>query len=410
MSSLPTFSKGSLALLLAASAAFAAAPPLPKLLDATVVVNQVEIPFRFGLSQRGETVSGFFFNGEERVHATGGQFREGELTLEFAHYATKLVAKWDGTQLVGTYGRKATATRQPYPFRAKAHSAEETSSAPVPSIAGLWEIPVKSPKGELAWKLFVRQSGPEVSASILRVDGDTGTLTGSYRAGKFLLSHFSGARPQLLEVTLQEDGTLQLLQNAKTPYTAIRSNLARAKGLPEPADPSRWTSVANPLETFRFSGKTLTGETITEADPRFQGKVLLVNISGSWCPNCHDEAPFLAELYRKYQRQGLEIVSLSFEEAEQLENPVRLKAFIANYGLRYTVLLGGEPEELKTRLPQAVNLNTWPATFFIGRDGLVRGAHAGFASKATGEEHLRLKAEFEATVRRLLQEQTRSSR
>ena len=129
-----------------------------------------------------------------------------------------------------------------------------------------------------------------------------------------------------------------------------------------------------------------------------------MNITGSWCPNCHDEAPFLAETYRKYREQGLEIVALSFEEAEQLKDPVRLRAFIKNYGITYTVLLGGETSELKDRLPQAVNLNTWPATFFIGRDGLVRGAHAGFASKATGEEHERLKAEFQHKIESLLAE------
>ena len=72
-----------------------------------------------------------------------------------------------------------------------------------------------------------------------------------------------------------------------------------------------------------------------------------MNISGSWCPNCHDEAPFLAELYKKYRGKGLEIVTLSFEEADQLANPTRLRAFIANYGIDYTVLLAGEPDQAR---------------------------------------------------------------
>jgi thiol-disulfide isomerase/thioredoxin len=125
---------------------------------------------------------------------------------------------------------------------------------------------------------------------------------------------------------------------------------------------------------------------------------------GSWCPNCHDEAPFLAELYRKYQKQGLQVVSISFEDAEQLKNPTRLRAFVKAYGIEYPVLLGGEPSELALKLPQAVNLNTWPATFFVGRDGLVRGAHAGFAGKATGSAHEALKVELTSTVKKLLAE------
>jgi thiol-disulfide isomerase/thioredoxin len=276
------------------------------------------------------------------------------------------------------------------------------SSGKIPSIAGHWEIAVKSPKGEAAWRFFVRQSGAEVTASILRVDGDTGALSGSYQNGKFVLSHFSGARPLLLEVTPNSDGSLALVQNGKTEYTALKSNQARAQKLPQPADPSRWTSVKDPTQPLRFSAPDLNGKTVTESDPRFKGKVVLVNIMGSWCPNCHDEAPFLEELYRKYRARGLEIVALSFEDSEQLKDPVRLRAFIAAYGIDYTVLLGGEPSQVSEKLPQALNLSTWPATFFVARSGLVQGTHAGFAGKATGAAHEELKAELVATVEKLL--------
>jgi thiol-disulfide isomerase/thioredoxin len=268
----------------------------------------------------------------------------------------------------------------------------------------LWDIPVKSAKGESAWRFIVRQSGPEVTGTILRVDGDTGAFSGKFQNGKFVLSHFSGARPALVEVTPNADGTIEVVQNKKTKYVALRSNEARLKGLPEPTDPSRHTSVKDPTEPFHFSAPDLSGKLVTDADPRFAGKVVLLSLGGSWCPNCHDEAPFLVELDKQYGSRGLEVVNLSFEEAEQLQDPVRLRAFIKQYGIRHTVLLGGEPEQVRERLPQAVNLNTWPATFFIGRDGRVRGVHAGFASPATGEEHLRLKAEVRATIEKLLSE------
>src|SRR5919108_390554 len=86
----------------------------------------------------------------------------------------------------------------------------------VASIAGLWNVQVKSAKGESAWQLIVRQAGAEISAAILRVDGDTGTLTGTYANGVFVLSHFSGARPLRLDVTPQADGTLTVVQYAVT--------------------------------------------------------------------------------------------------------------------------------------------------------------------------------------------------
>ncbi|HEY0463254.1 MAG TPA: TlpA disulfide reductase family protein, partial [Polyangiaceae bacterium] len=183
-----------------------------------------------------------------------------------------------------------------------------------------------------------------------------------------------------------------------------RSSQARAQKLPQPPDPSRWTSVKDPTQPLRFSAPDLSGKTVSESDPRFKGKVVLVNVMGSWCPNCHDEAPFLQELYKSYKSRGLEIVALSFEDADELKDPARLRAFIAAYGIDYTVLLAGEPSEVSAKLPQALNLSTWPATFFVGRSGLVRGAHAGFAGKATGTAHQQLKAELRATVEKLLAE------
>ena len=222
------------------------------------------------------------------------------------------VAVKDG-RLEGQYSRGTRGA--PYPFQARRFVPAPAGNNNIPSIAGLWNVQVgKSSKGEAAWQLIVRQSGAEASAAILRVDGDTGTLTGTYRDGKFVLSHFSGARPLRLELTPRADGTLAVVQNNDTPFTAVRMEEAKAKGLPAPSDPSRFTSVKDPTEPFRFSFPGLDGKLVSNTDPRFQGKVVIVSISGSWCPNCHDEAPFLAELYKKYRKQGLEIVSLSFEE------------------------------------------------------------------------------------------------
>jgi len=389
------------ALLMVAPERTARAADLPPsgLWDAGIVVGGVLVPFRFELTVSDDEASGAFFNGDDRIRSTTGSFRDRSLALRFAQYASSIQAKWNDGSLTGAYGR---AGQPAYAFQAWPHTAAPAPSSKIPSIAGQWEIAVKSAKGEAAWRFFVRQSGPEVTASILRVDGDTGALSGSYQDGKFVLSHFSGARPLLLEVTPSADGSLSLLQNGKTQYTALKTGQARAKRLPLPADPSRWTSVKDPNQPLKFSGQDLAGKTITESDARFKGKVVLVNVMGSWCPNCHDEAPFLEELYRIYKDRGLEIVALSFEDSEQLKNPERLRAFIAAYGIHYTVLLGGEPSEVSAKLPQAVNLSTWPATFFVARSGLVQGAHAGFAGKATGAAHEQLKAELRATVETLL--------
>jgi thiol-disulfide isomerase/thioredoxin len=383
----------------------AAAQPVNGLWDATVVVNNgaLEIPFRFELSGSGSNVKGSFFNGDDKTTSTSGSLENGRLTLNFDELGTRLEATLKDGRLEGQYSRGTRGA--PYPFTAKRFTPVTAGDATVPSIAGLWNVQVgKSSKGEAAWQLIVRQAGAEVSAVILRIDGDTGTLTGAFRDGKFALSHFSGARPLRLELTPAPDGTLAVVQNTDKPLTALRAEQADAKGLPKPSDPTRFTSVKDPTEPLRFSFPDLDGKIVSNTDPRFAGKVLIVAIGGSWCPNCHDETPFLVELYKKYRKQGLEIVELSFEEEAQIKNPVRVKAFNKRYGVEYTVLIPGEPKELNDKVPQGVNLNSFPTTFFIGRDGRVRSAHAGFAGKASGKFHTELKEEVTALVERLLAE------
>jgi thiol-disulfide isomerase/thioredoxin len=243
-----------------------------------------------------------------------------------------------------------------------------------------------------------------VEATILRVDGDTGTLTGGFRDGKFVLGHFSGARPLRLEVTPLGDGQLQLVLNGEPELRAVPAAAAAAADIGAPTDSSRHTSVKDPSEPFRFAFPDLEGRLVTNEDAKFRGKVVLVNVSGSWCPNCHDEAPFLVSLYEEYRDRGLEIVSLSFEEEKQLEDPVRLRTFIETYGIDYTVLLAGEPRDAQEKIPQAVNLNAFPTTFILGRDGRVRAVHAGFPSPGSGAFYEQAEREITETVERLLAE------
>ena len=375
--------------------------------DAAVVVNGLEIPFRFEITGDGASVSGWFFNGNEKVLSTGGKFENGSLVLNFDHYATAVEASLVNGRLAGTYNRASGF----YPFYARRFAPSPAFPNEVPAIDGLWQIGgVRSNKGESAWRFIVRQSGAEVTAAILRVDGDTGALAGTYRNGKFIVSHFSGARPLVLELTPQKDGTLEIVRNREEKMIAVRATEAKLKDVPEPTDPSRHSSVKDPTEPFKFSFPDITGKVLSNTDERFRNKVVIVSISGSWCPNCHDEAPFLAELYRTYRDKGLEIVALSFEEeAQKAKGYPRLLAFNKRYGVEYPVVLAGEQADLAEKVPQIHNLNSFPTTIFVGRDGLVRGVHAGFAGAASGVFHDNAKEEITATVERLLAERTTTS-
>lgn len=372
--------------------------------DATVVVDGVDIPFQFEISRSGPVWRGTFFDGALKVVSTGGRYENGALALRFDQYGSAVDVVYQGDRLAGKYDRGTRGAA--YPFKAVRAVPETRLTGPVPSIDGEWRIPLEavSAKGESAWRFVVRQSGPRVSGAIMRVDGDTGTLSGTFKNGSVTLGHFTGAGPTVLEVTPVADGSLQLLLDGRTRIKAFRVTDPRAKSVPAVTDPTSYTGVRDPSAKFKFSFPDLTGKLVSDTDARFQGKVVIVSITGTWCPNCHDEAPFLSRLYKNYRRKGLEIVALSFEEPAQLKDLSRVRAFIRQYDITYPFLIAGEPEQAPQKLPQAVNLTTFPATFVLGKDGRVRATHAGYASKATGEFYEKEQKQFLAEIDRLLAE------
>jgi len=414
---------------------------------ATLNQGGVTIPFRLDITGDGDSAVGTLYNGEEKELTTSATIKDGKVQLNFDHYQTTIVAtvkdgELDGKIDISRRGASrpggaldepaAAAPAAPAGGRAGGGRAggraggggrgagggtvfhavryvapAQLSAANVPSIDGVWEIPHDSNKGEKAWRLIVQQHGTDITTTILRVDGDTGALTGGWQKDKFVASHFDGARPGLLEITPQADGTLKVLSqgsNRDGEMIAYRPEVARAKGLPEPANYQTHTTVKDPNEVFTFSFPDTNGKLVSNDDPRYKGQVVLAIVTGTWCPNCHDEAQYLVQLYAKYHSQGLEIVALDFEEPEQQKSLSRVNAFIKQYKVPYQYLIAGEPAEMWDKVPQAVNLNTWPATLFIGRDGRVKATHAGFAAPGSGVFNQQLKDEFTSNVERLLKE------
>lgn len=381
--------------------------------DAKIVANQLEIPFRFEIAQNGNQVQGFFFEGDRKIGSSSGSFSGGHLILEYDILETTLEVTFLDDQFAGTYrfNRSGNALL----IRAHRFTPASADTAAAPQISGSWDMrrvpqEVKTASDNQTWNLFLRQSGAEVSGSILRVDGDTGFLIGRWQSGRLVLSHFAGQGPLLFEAKLNADGTLAIALNRGGNYIAVRKSEARAKGVPDPPDPTRYTSVKDPTVPFRFSFPGLDGKIVSNTDPQFKGKVVILAIGGSWCPNCQDEAPFLVDLYKEFHSQGLEIVGLMFEaDADPALARPHVQTFIRRFGIPYPMLLAGTPDDIGQKIPQLVNFGAYPTSIFLGRDGRVRSVHAGFASQATGQEYVRLKGEVRGLVQRLLTENSQTS-
>jgi thiol-disulfide isomerase/thioredoxin len=378
--------------------------------DAAVLANGVAVPFRFEIVTSGSRATGFFFDGARKIESTSGQFDRGRLTVDYDFLNTVLDAAFDGRDLRGTY-RNRRPNAVPMQFVASRYvprTSAPTSAGGLPQVGGEWVMYRTAPDNnqlDVSWKLHLTQSGSDVSGAILRTSGDTGTLTGGWRDGQLTMSHFAGERPLLFEARLN-GRILNITLDRRFTYRAARATELTGTGIPRPPDLSQFSGVKDPRAKLRFGGVDLNGKAVSDADARFRGKVVVLTIGGTWCANCHDEAPFLSSLYKEFQARGLEVAGLFFEnEAELAMARPRILAFAKRYDVTYPIIFAGTTDQAEAKLSQLRNFNNiYPTTIIIGRDGLVRRVQTGFASAATGGEHDRLTREERALIIRLLAE------
>ncbi|SDE99398.1 TlpA disulfide reductase family protein [Terriglobus roseus] len=382
-------------------------------------VRDTEIPITIRISDRAGKLEAAFLNGPvsnpDVSPASSAKLDGNHLVASFDYFARTLDATVDGNLLTGTYGatRPGKRASAPTTFTAKrvAKLSDPVAAPNAPNVSGSWEIATKSNKGEAAWELRVDPPSAKtavIKAAIQRIDGDTGGLWGTWDGAHYTLTHFTAAGGAGYIVTPQSDGTLAVrsllgpVHDSASDLIARKPEEARKLNLGSPTDTTQQTTVKDPNTPLAFSFPDLNGKVISNTDAQFKGKVVIVAIGGSWCPNCHDEAPLLVSLYKRFHAKGLEIVNLDFEQGDPETDTSRLKAFIQHYGITYPVLVAGTTDQLSEKIPQGQNLNCWPTSFFIGRDGLVKETHAGFAGPGNTAGHLALEHEVTKLVEKLL--------
>jgi thiol-disulfide isomerase/thioredoxin len=385
---------------------FLLAPLLPAAPDgppagewsAVLQVEDREIPFRMLFEPGAGGIRGAVLDGERRIWSTSGAYRDGKLELRWDYFDATLTAVREGGRLRGTYARRTRSGLATRAFSARPREKTPPAGRSAAQIAGRWIFTTKGqgPKGVMEGHFT--QSGARIEGTLQRLDGDFGVLEGRAEGGRITLSHFDLVRATLVELTLSPDGSLSGTINRRTAIQGVRAEKKAAT----PPDPSTYTRVRDPF-TFRFPDAT--GRMVSSTDERFRGKPLIVSIMGTWCPNCHDEAELLAELYRKYNGAGLEIVALCFEYTDDAaRGREQMQAFARRHNVRYPMLLAGTTEEgdLEKKLPQVENFAAYPTTIFLGRDGRFRAAHAGFAGPANPAEHRKVRDKMERLVQELL--------
>ncbi len=360
-------------------------------------------PLRFGvhIEASKEGRRGRLCNGTE-CQPIDVRVRRDSVILDISDYAATVKAVLHGDSLTGAYHNVGNRGPRTIPFRA-ARGRWPVTPAPR-KLVGRWDADYLQDWGTSPRVFEFRNGGAGLEGTIISNTGDYGHFSGTAAADSFTLARFDGSFVYLLTGRLEGDtlrGIFHAGLRSQTPWKAVRSS-----GAPHLKSPGELTS-ADTTAPFRFDFSDVDGRRVRNDDPRFKGKVVLVDIFGSWCPTCHYAAPELVRLYNRYHSRGLEIVGLAYEVTGDTAVDARqVRRYRDKFKIPFPSLLAGtnDTEAAAATLPQLQGFTSFPTTVFLGRDGRVRRVHAGFYGPATGAQHKRLIRDFEMEIEKLLDE------
>jgi thiol-disulfide isomerase/thioredoxin len=360
------------------------------------------LPFGVRIERSGSGWRGQLCNGRQCQPFSSIRVTGDSITLEMADYAATITARLSPDSLTGSYFNVGNRGPRTIPFRA---GRGEWPVTPAPAaLLGRWDATYFSDFGDSPRVFELSNGSGGLEGTIISNTGDYGHFAGQVRGNSFALAHFDGSWVYLLTGALHGDtlrGVFHAGLRSQTPWIAVRSTGRRH------LTPSTELTRADTTRPFRFAFRDLNGRLVTDRDPRFRGKVVMLDVFGTWCPTCHDAAPDLVRLYRKYHHRGLEIVGLAYEVTGDTAVDARLvRRYRDKFGIPFPLLLAGinDTEAAAATLPQLQGFTSFPTTIFLGRDGRVRLVHAGYLGPATGAQHGKQVDAFEREVERLLSE------
>jgi thiol-disulfide isomerase/thioredoxin len=370
-----------------------------------------EIAFNFETKDSAGKKILYIRNADERLLADDITVQGDSVWIRLPFFESQLRAALtkDGN-LEGVWLKHGADTWQSVPFKAfYGQSYRFVAGKPVRihDVTGRWSSVFRDLRSkDTTFRVgeFVQQ-GSRVTGTFLDAGGDLRFLEGVVNGDSLKLSCFDGGHAYAFTAKIDDNSNLsggRYFAGAinKESWTAIKDASAK---LPDEYTITKWSNDP-PLN---FSFKDIDGNIVALSDPRFKGKVVLIQIMGSWCPNCMDETRFLSGFYDEYHSKGVEIIGLAYERSTDFARSQNsLRSFQQRFNVKYPMLITGvavgDPQRSEKTLPQLERIENFPTTIFVNKSGKIEKVHTGFSGPGTGQHYEDQKKEFYDMVNKLL--------
>jgi thiol-disulfide isomerase/thioredoxin len=366
-----------------------------------------ELPFTFRITNDSGKYKAWLQNAGEEILLDEIAITGDTIEMKLHIFDASLKAKIDGDKLNGTFV-KYYAPQASIPFTATfgemfrfvADAAEAQ-----PNFGGKYQVTFKTGKESYPSVGIFEQKGNHVTGSFLTTTGDYRYLDGNVVDGKLKLSAFDGNHAFLFTAGFEGDSLKGDYYSGKAgheTWTAIKNENATMP------DAEALTYLKPGFEKIEFSFPDLNKNQISLSDERFKNKVVIIQIFGTWCPNCMDETKFLVPWYNANKDRGVEILGLAYERKDDFDYAKgRVEKMKAKLDVPYDFVIAGVNDKGKASetLPALNKILAFPTTIFVGKDGKVKHIHTGFEGPGTGVYYERFQERFNQIVNELLAEE-----
>lgn len=356
--------------------------------------------------------SAWLLNGEERLEVPKVYGEDGEIVFDIDHYDAGLrgIPDASGKTLDGWWWRRFGAEGEVrLPFHGElsetlgsALGSETSDRALAERYARRWAVKFAA-REDSSVGIFRLSDAGTMHGTFLNTSGDYRMLSGTVEGGLLKLSRFDGAHAFYFEAALQPDQTLrgEFWEGGYLHDTWSGREDSQAR-LSDSFAHFQWTGTLD-VEKKRFYD--LDGKPCSLLDPLPAAKGIVVELFGTWCPNCHDSMEYLMQLHQRYRSRGLSVIGLAFEMQASFERSAAMvRLYKERFGAEYPLLLAAKgavrtPNEVFSNIQGMYGI---PTIIFLHGDGRIRAVHTGFTGPATGEAYDELRASFEKLAEELL--------
>ncbi len=366
-----------------------------------------DLPFTFDVTKKNDSLLVYMKNGPEKILLDEVSVFGDSVKMVMHIFDAELRAKIDGDKLSGTFVKNyARQANQPFKatfgddYRFAKNSSEKTTD-----YTGKYQIEFKTPKGKVIPSVGIfEQNGNHLSGSFLTPTGDYRYLEGNVVDDKLMLSTFDGNHAYVFIATKSGDSLKGDYYAGKLSYESFKGVKNENAKMP---DAESLTYLKPGYDKIDFHFPDLNKNMVSPSDEKYKNKVLILQIFGTWCPNCMDETKFLVPWYLENHERGVEILGLAYERKDDFAYASeRVQKAIHKMKIPYEFLIAGtnDTEKASKTLPMLSSVLGFPTTIIIGKDGKVKYIHTGFEGPGTGMYYEQFKERFNQIINELLAE------